>query len=151
MQVFLHSEMSHTLRTHFHLQWWHLIHLRFVPCLGEVKFRISTHGLSCGMLSCAWLIYASLRFLVYAKGSLMLSPFWKCSWDEKALSFCNRPTVCWGDRVNICASAFFHHCLLCFFPSEHPWMPAAHWACSPCSSACQAGLCMGGQGTAGEW
>lgn len=53
LQVFLHSEMSGALKTPFHLQLWHLIHLRFVLRLGEVKFRISTHRLACGMLSCA--------------------------------------------------------------------------------------------------
>jgi len=56
--VFLSSEMNGALKTPFHLRWWRVIHLRFVLLLGEVKFRISTHGLACGKLSCAWLVYA---------------------------------------------------------------------------------------------
>lgn len=147
LRVFLHSEMNCALKSPFHLQWWHLIHLRFVLCLGEVKFRLSTCGRACGKLSYAWLVHAVSRYLVYAKALRVLSPIRGDTRAEsilvleKAPCFCNRPTLCWGDRINIfCASAFFHHCLFwvflfvfftqsspeCVLPVELGSLPAVH-------------------------
>lgn len=55
------------------------MHRRLVLFMGEVKFRISTQGLSCDILSCAWLVHDAPRFLVYTKALLMLCPTWRCT------------------------------------------------------------------------